>query len=649
MSVRPARRWFPVFLIVLGVVFCTGCPGLVLYWLLPDTTTTRELASPKAAPEEALVDDLLADKKRLPFEPDLVSPGLVAGWEVNNSAAVFRLHVAPVDEGTEAGLLVLHPSYAAAWAAGGCFPQRALLPSVNLIDGQAKQFDDGLYAALDLACFAGRCGKVPGAVELVRRLYRHVGPGHAGAPYLAAALELAGEPVAVDDGTEKERLLRDFSAQELLARPAAFYTWSEELGRCFRFFRFFRFLLSVPLPASLRGELPTPELRRDRDLLVAFYARLTNPPHPGRSDGLLPFSTSRENELFERVFPDGVPPDAHLMNELVRAVRSGRVSLQPRPSSGWYDYQLHALETFLLPERGEERDKLLLTREYKKRMMEAFKALVTKRRETHYRQLPIGCGGSLKMVRLPPDVTPRLRLEPCPTYYLRTARAYAFLADFLQTAVGPEALAGLRGLRQGGDRGRPLGEELLEQRDRFYGFYLLSLEDLGQRPAFLKGEPVERERCRALAERWLEGVAEHADLACDTRVSVPVYYDPQRNVTRVWATLGVRLAKLDVSYEIGPRVRQPGSESWQAPGRTGTAHYLIPVDTFAEVEMKGQRALTREELRAVCDRAKTKEAIVAELRSLPARRRWWLLALGGAGVAGAAVAGWLLARRRRKR
>jgi hypothetical protein len=65
-----------------------------------------------------------------------VSPGLVEGWEVNNSSAVFRLHVAPVDEEKEARLLALYPSYSAAWAAGGKFPERVLLPSVNLIDGQ---------------------------------------------------------------------------------------------------------------------------------------------------------------------------------------------------------------------------------------------------------------------------------------------------------------------------------------------------------------------------------------------------------------------------------------------------------------------------------------------------------------------------------
>ena len=74
-------------------------------------------------------------------------------WLINNSAAVFRLDVPMVKPDREEALLALHPSYAAAihriptWA--------SFLPSVNSIDGKAKQFDDGLYAALDQAYYKG--------------------------------------------------------------------------------------------------------------------------------------------------------------------------------------------------------------------------------------------------------------------------------------------------------------------------------------------------------------------------------------------------------------------------------------------------------------------------------------------------------------
>ncbi len=86
------------------------------------------------------------------------------------------------------------------------------------------------------------------------------------------------------------------------------------------------------------------------------------------------------------------------MVTLIRRIRSGEVDLKPstKPGGdGWYQYQVYALETLLLPGRGQEKDKLLLTAEYKKRLVEAFKAMITTRRETHARQLVRGevCGG----------------------------------------------------------------------------------------------------------------------------------------------------------------------------------------------------------------------------------------------------------------
>src|SRR5262249_14772651 len=149
----------------------------------------------------------------------------------------------------------------------------------------------------------------------------------------------------------------------------------------------------------------------------------------------------------------GLAPGANLMAELIQAVRSGKVDLAPGKNDGWYQYQAHALEAFLLPSRGQEEPKLLLTASYKKRLVEAFQALITKRRETHARQLataksaaegrPLGRG----------DLQPRLRIEPCAAFYLRTARAYAFLQNFLLSSVGQDHLAKVHGLRQGGRRG----------------------------------------------------------------------------------------------------------------------------------------------------------------------------------------------------
>jgi hypothetical protein len=596
------------------------------------------------AQEDVLADDRLDDKKPA-FDPARVDRrplGPRGEWLVNASAAVLRLDVPAIKPDVERHLLTLHPSYAAAVQAGG----GSVLPSVNLLDGKAKQFDDGLYAALDQAYYQGLEGKLLGHVQLVRRLYDRAGKDSPAAPFLAAGLQLAGVKVEVADPAVRDRLLAEFQADEVASKPIGLYTWNDTLATCFRFLRFFQRQLAEPDLATVRALADA--LGHDKELLgdyrkaMTFYARLTNPlgclsvadlvgvqtldgdtlKRLGQEKkvayptvALFPPSTSKETVLFEKLFPLGLPPDADLMRELVRRIRSGEVDLKPKPDSGWYEHQVYALETLLLPERGEERDKLLLTKAYKKRMLEAFQALVTKRRETHVRQLGVAKG---EPAAAPPaKVGPRLRVEPCPSYFLRTARAYAFLAHFLEATLGKETLQTLHGLKKEGPRTQNLYAELHHLRDLFYGLYLVSAEDIGLKPDLAKDEPVDPQRCYKLAADFLPGVFKDEDLATDTRVSVPIYVDRNRNVTRLWATLGVRLARLEAGYARPPHLKPAKGagdwkpvESWQLE----PAHYLIAVDEFAEIELKGRHTLTREELRAVCDREKTKEAILQALR-----------------------------------
>src|SRR5258708_2997126 len=247
--------------------------------------------------------------------------------------------------------------------------------------------------------------------------------------------------------------------------------------------------------------LPAPE---ETGVTLALIAKNKKLMH--QTVAFFPGSTSRETVLFEKLFPNGLSPSVNLMKELVRRIKSGEVDLKPKEGSGWFDYQAYALETLLLPERGEENNKLLLTKTYKKRMLEAFKAQVTKHRETHLRQFPgVETGlaanpgnpvSSLKM-------RPQLRVEPNPSYYLRTARAYAFLTSFLEVSVGKSFLQAMHGLRPDGARDLDLYNELHYQRDLFYGLYLVSAEDIGLKPNLAIDEPVKVEDCYRVANQWL--------------------------------------------------------------------------------------------------------------------------------------------------
>ena len=73
------------------------------------------------------------------------------------------------------------------------------------------------------------------------------------------------------------------------------------------------------------------------------------------------------------------------------------------------------------------------------------------------------------------------------------------------------------------------------------------------------------------------------------------------------------MAKLDASFARPPRIRPVNGEGdWSEvlPRLLAASEYLIAVDEFAEVELKGLRVLDRAEFRRICDQGKTREGIV---------------------------------------
>jgi hypothetical protein len=619
----------------------TGVPGIDPNVVVIEHT---DYHPPKPADDE-LADDNLTDKQTT-FDPNLIDRRPLEGWLVNQSEAVIKLDVPLTRPDDEADLLVLHPSYQAALAAAKQHRSwMATLPSVNLLDGKAKQFDDGLYAALDQAYFTGVQDKLASHQELVRRLLTKVGPDSPATPFLAAGLTVGGQETAATDRAACDQWVQKFNSNPALSKPIGFYTWNPTLQKCWAFMRFFQQSLpeTDPIAAALVAALADDSaLQADYEQAAQFYAKLTNPlsrlsladlvgadvSTPAaiqalrRSKGIqeagvafFPPSTSREFELYRKLFPLGLPEGTDLMKELVRAIRSGKVDLTPRENSGWYDHQVFALQTLLLPEKGEEHHKLLLTKPYKKRMLEAFAALITKRRETHVRQLDAPTAAMAAPPQELENVAPRLRVEPCPSYFVRTARSYAFLHNFLTASLGEATLKSLHGLRQEGEREADLATELAAQRDLFYGLYLVSCEDIGHKPELKDGE-ADAEACYAATTAWLEKLDAEQDLAADTRVAVPIYTDPQKGTMRLWVTLGVRMTKLDSRFVRAPRLKPVAGEGeWKQveDWKLSPVEHLIAVDEFAEVEVPTLSPPNREELRKLCDQHQTKEKIVEAL------------------------------------
>jgi hypothetical protein len=561
-------------------------------------------------------------------------------YTVNNSTATFRLDVAKPDAHSQ----LVFSNYTAALA---YCQERGLpvIPSVQLVQGRLKQFDDVLCAALELAMAERR---VQALKQLLTALRRQ--PNAEATEHVAAALLLAGvEPEVDEDARRKAEASRTGFLATPEARPCGFWDGDERLIRSFQSDRYLMWGFSVQeapeaclaLSRAIAGD---PSLREEFQTLRAFDARLTNPAlsvSPEQMEGLtrqelgqrfapdarfalISYSVSKEQTLIDRLVREGkVNGDTCLMALVIDAVRSGRLKLAPKPDSGWYDYQWHALETLLAPERGRESAKLKLTDAYRKRLENAFATALAKARETQIKRLPMMTLGMNDEPDEPPPkvkVAPEFAAEPTLTVYLRLGRVYRFLRQAMVATLGEEELARVRLAHSACS----VDEALRETAGFCYGLYDRLCLEIGQHPAYLPDELTaeEREQARAVFKGWRETWQADPALAADARVAVPVARWPDGR-TRSWAAAGVRLEPVVYEYLDKPIV------GGRVEAEFVPCAVYLPTDVFLEFERSQPEPLTRAAFRRLCDACRDATALRRSFGAVrPPRARATRLDLG---------------------
>jgi hypothetical protein len=651
-----------------------------------DVTGVAEVVS-EFHQQAPLQDDKLSDKHP-EYDPARVVVEEFDGCQVtlNKSASVTRLTLQASGALDQAVKGKIFRSRGAALAALGGAPT---LPSIEVVNGALKPFNDGLYAAVELAAEQGEASLVNKhrlLLDLLAELMARStggssaerGPALAAARHVATALTLAGESSAVPRELAAEAAVAatKFEEDGILSKPLGFYTWTPELESIFKRDRWlqkryvpgvsaeppFAALAELGLLMNEPGSLSS-AYRRTLDL----YAGLTDPffdadpfsvarfvpdasalgdlasversfaatlpvAYPGFpfcNPGLaaFPASESAENRMMRQLLcvDEPVAGDT-LLDALIQKVQTGELDLTPRKDSGFYDLQLYALETLLAPERASESQHLLLTRAYKEKLVETFKSLLIQTRETHVKQVGL-VNATLASAQLEPiefTVYPKLVVEPFPTFYLRTARAYRFLEGVLNTVLGPEFLQNTARVLEGGSRsGLTLGEELAEKQRLLYGLSAVSADSLGMAPELAADEleafPLDAARAAALT--WVANVSADADVARDPRVSLPVALQTVDLVDYgvYWAVIGVKVLHLQASFpeSTRPEVLRSAPYSCVQTGWKTFEPYLL-VDQTIQVRRRADLPpLDREEFRALCDAHDTAEAIAAAFSTTP--------------------------------
>jgi hypothetical protein len=486
---------------------------------------------------------------------------------------------------------------------------------------KAKQVDDGLYAAVELAAQQG-LGRHPGKASLLKSLAATLAdstsPSQVAAVAILAACKLGSLPVPVSDPLQEpvEAAVSAFLRDELLSKPLGFYTWTPELSVIFRQDRLLQQLLDPgPADALAHAVERTEGAAEAYRACLRLNARLTNPPAGAGLSGagrraFLPASRSHEQVLIERLFGDKPAPEGFdLMTEVIRRVRSGEVNLEPTDSSGWYDHQTFSLEPLVVPDRMPESGRLELGKRYRRHLDDLFRGALALARETHAKQAGGGRGGYCGSRERPIWVNPDLTVEPLPTLYARRAETYRFVRSVLEEAFGGETLDRLPRLTPEGAVAGGLGEELAWLERLFVGAAATACRELGM------PSPEGSEAALQCFASWRVALGKDRDVSRDARMMVPVFYDIQRKRLMVWAFLGWRTTAVDVAYRRDPIVL--AVESSQPAGKPPPvyfcgAHHKSAVPVMAEVYVT--RLLDRDAFRRHCDRHRTREAILANLR-----------------------------------
>lgn len=617
-------------------------------------------------------DDDIADKDPR-YDPDLTVVETFGGCPVtlNKSGAVTRLDILPFQANEFFLDGTVFPTRAEALGTVDVLPGADQIPSIEVVNGALKPFNDGLYASVELSLQEGLDGLLQSKRQLLYDLLDDtlaLADGtfgaqrealEAAAVHVAAGLLAGGNEVDLDPTLlgDAQARVDEFDQDPIFSRPIGFYTWDPTLQEVFRQDRFLQNLgdhESFASIAALAVVLESdPELLERYEQVHALYRGLTNPyaswspldllawvegtaslddpdalqdafeeehgePFPCTMAwyALFPSSASKDTAFYNENFcGPGQPEGVEFMDLLIDAIESGELDLAPDADSGWYDYQLYALETLLLPDRGPESEHLLLTAAYKEKLAETFKSLVTQTRETHVKQLQMGMALAMEPMQ-DVDVYPYFPVEPFPTFYLRTGRAYRFLDLYLRGVLGEGVLEARGRMREDGSLSETsLAGELAAKIELTYGLYALSCAHLGMDPAeeLLEEElaGIDVEASVGRARSWLDGWRTDPDVLADPRVIVPVAWDAMEQEGTYWAVLGVEAYKVGAEFVEGYEPEFVSAESCAIDGFVDH-EYVILGEIFRELRIPGAPP-TREEFRAICDQYRNVRDIVAAL------------------------------------
>jgi len=518
---------------------------------------------------------------------------------------------------------------------------------------KAKQFDDGLYAAVELLAengaetFMGKQKMLTTVLDHIRDFFHIKAKPDAVSRetmgLITAALMLSGhDPNVIPPvRTAAEEIRREFLDDEMRSKPIGFYTWSPELEQIFKQDRLLQADL-MPEDAK-HGPAVLEEAAQKIRLLskavtdspaskpyrryMHLVQKLTNPfppeyrdltriddIHSDRKYCFFPPSRSHEGELMKTLFGTDrpIPEGFSLADTLIDAIADEKISLSPTAESGWYDYQVHALEPLVIPDRMPEAEHTMLSGRYKQELTDLFKAAIALTRETHVKQIEmLLCGAMAPPIVV--DIYPEISLEPTAEYFVRRAKSYTFIKQVLEDMFTAEVLKNHRRITPMGESDRHLWEELSDMESLFYGAYGIISRQLGMAPQEIAGRNPKADLNRAAA--WITSFHQDPDIGTDSRMMVPLFFDIERGQIKVWVFLGYTTKPLEISFHREPKAKITNLAGKRARAKLKYHSIVHPIITPISAELYVDRLLNRREMQRLCNRFQTRSRILEALKA----------------------------------
>lgn len=492
---------------------------------------------------------------------------------------------------------------------------------MSVLGMKAKQFDDGLYAAIELLAQNG-AGKFTGKVKLLGQLLQVLHGGPTGACDVIGAAGALGRWLNVSTLSEDARHMAEQFASSPLAKPISFYTWSENLQAIFAQDRFLQrqleradanaLVAAIGSHGALQSaycqylQLMSKMTNRMRGQSLAERLLHSAQYDPSLPECFFPASGSKEDDLLDK--SDLGRPGFSLMDDFIAAVRNRKIDLRPTSSSGWYEYCQYALEPLLVPERCPEWKMVKTSDRYRRFAEGIFRAFNALTRETHAKQFsPAAYGCAPYPISI--DIKPELRVEPLPSMYLRRAESYLFIRSVLMELFGEQGLKDAYRLTAGGAMQMPLLEELSQIEQLFFGAYLVACADLDL-PRFDQHD-LNAQACEQQFFDFARNMTTDADLSQSAIMMLPIYRDIRTGLTKVWVFLGWRRHGVMFSWATQPAIISRNiNESWKLPFANyhaqlpeprvsfGGTYFPVAVPVLHEIWVKD--ILNRAEMREVC-------------------------------------------------